>query len=455
MRAGLLCFIPVVAILILPACAAETQKAIITSTPPGAMVFINDVYEGTAPVRKDLPPGNYRVRLKRKGYRDWTTDITVPLENPGIDATLEALKKGSIMITSEPPECTVYVNSREEGITPLLLDDLPDDLYEVRVHKANYSTHQQTIEVAGGERIELHVRLRSRVVAYLLSQIEEDPGDLSAYSQLGHQYLLEGKWDEAAEIFKKGALVAGGRKTRDTAVRRFYHELCKVYAGQFKFTERANMPRFREEFRGVIEFAIEHGSRRAAHYQQLVSIYSSMGHAESVMILAERMHVADPARRVHKEFGRIYLERGMTHEAIKMLSRSIEIKDSFDSRLALATAYHRRGKLPEALLNYTLCEKTDVPAASRASLMGAIARLHSQRGDNEKAIAYVDKALKRSKSDSWMLLKIKILLDAGNCREARRLTEELMQSAALTQMKDSATAMLDRINERCKENEAQ
>jgi len=453
MRAAL----PLLAVIALSAPAApaaEAQKTTITSTPPGAMVFINGVYEGTAPVNKELAPGTYRVRLKRNGYRDWAGDITVPLDDPRVDIVLKALAKGSIMITSDPPECTVYVNSREEGVTPLLLKDLADDIYEVRVQKANYSTYRKTVEVAGGERVELHVRLQSRVVEYLLSQIEEKPDDLSAYAELGHQYLLEGKWDEAADIFKKGALLAGRRKAHETAARRFYQELCKVYAVQFKFTERANIRKFRDFFRPVIEFAIEHGSKRAPYYQQLVSIYSATGNSEAVMILAERMHVADPSRQVHREFGRIYLQRGMSDEAIKMFERAVRIKDGFDVRFALATAYHRRGKHAQALENYARCEKMDAPPAVRAKLFFAVARLNAQRGDHEKALAYVDRALEHAENNTWILFKINTLLDMGRCKEARRTAEQLAQSAVLTQTKNAARIMLDRVNARCKENEA-
>ena len=64
-----------VALLVLPAFGAQPQRVTIASAPPGATVFIDDAYAGTSPVSKELAAGKHRVRLRRKGYRDWMAEI--------------------------------------------------------------------------------------------------------------------------------------------------------------------------------------------------------------------------------------------------------------------------------------------------------------------------------------------------------------------------------------------
>jgi len=67
----------------------------VTTTPPGAIVWINDVEVGRTPLETDFTFfGNYDVRLRREGYEPLTTNMKVkaPLhETPGIDLIAEAI----------------------------------------------------------------------------------------------------------------------------------------------------------------------------------------------------------------------------------------------------------------------------------------------------------------------------------------------------------------------------
>ncbi len=443
----------IVAVFALSAAGEEAQEVTVTSTPPGAMVFVNNAYQGTTPMAKELAHGTYRIRLKRKGYRDWTRDITVPLENPRIEAPLKAIKKGTITITSKPRECTVYLNGQKKGITPLLLKDLPNDVYEVRVQKPNYTPHKQTVEITDGKGVELSIELQSRVIAYLVKQIEKSPGDLSKYTELGHQYLLEGKWDEAGEIFKKGAPISTMRKAREHA-RYFYQELCKAYSGQFKFADRSDLQQFRDSFRDVIESVIEHGAKANVYYQQLMSLYAARN-PHAIMALAERTHASDPTRRVHREFGSIYLERGMSSQAIKMFTRALEIEDVFESRFNLASAYHRRGNFNKALTEYRLCEKMRASSQESGKLTFEMARLFDQMGESKKALTYINKALEHPQEATWKLLKVRILINSGNLEAAKSLAENLIESPGRPRIKKDAEFMLKRINKLLKKSKTQ
>ncbi|NQT18399.1 MAG: PEGA domain-containing protein [Planctomycetes bacterium] len=446
--------ITAVALLMLPALGAEAQHVTIASTPPGATVFIDDTYAGTSPVSKDLAPGRHLVRLKRKGCRDWAAEITVPLDNPRIDVALKALKKGSIMVTSDPPGCNVYVNGRDEGITPLLIADLPDDLYNIRVQKPNYAEYQETVEVADGADVKLHAELQSRVEPLFRERLKEKPGHLPNYTNLGHYLLLEGKWDAAAEVFKQGALVAEKCKGQDRDVLRFYQELNKIYKWQFKFTERPNLPKFREQFRHVIEFAIEHGAMHHNFYKQLVAMYAATGNAEAIATLVERMHAADPARHVHREFGMLYLSRGMSNKAISMFTRAVEIKDSFASRYALGSAYQRRGQYAEALSEFERCEKMEASSPEQRNLMQSLARLYYRTGEHEKALKHIDQLLEHSKTGEHMMLKIYILMKARKLEEAKQLAEELAKTATMPKTRSDAQHVLTSIHGLIELNEA-
>ena len=81
------------AAMLLPGCLERTIS--ITSTPPGARVWVNDVEVGTTPVEMDFTYyGSFDVRLRRDGYEPLSMKQKVepPLaERPVIDLFAEAI----------------------------------------------------------------------------------------------------------------------------------------------------------------------------------------------------------------------------------------------------------------------------------------------------------------------------------------------------------------------------
>jgi len=431
--------------------AAGSQKITISSDPAGAMVFIDDAYQGTAPITAELAAGEHSLKLVRKGCSDWASKITVPLAKPAVAVVLKPARKGSLKVTSEPAKCTVFLDGREMGITPLLIDDLAADVYDLRVQKTNFETTQQTVEVASGKDVEIHVELRSRMEQHFQAKLAENPNDLSIYTEMGHHYILEGKLDAAREIFKKGVDVSAGRAVADADIMRFYQELSKVFTGQFRFTD--DMKAFLASFQDVMEYAIEKGPKQNIHYQRLISLYAAMGHADEVARLADKINAADPGRGIYKEIGDIYRERGMTQEAVKMLTNAIAVKDDFGSRFALGSVYQRSGKYDLALEQYAAAEKMNPSPAERAELNNYLARLYSQKGEHDKAIACIDKAIEETKGGqiSWLMLKVNILVDAGRCDEATAIVKQQLDTLETGREKRNAKEMLELIRRRCKQ----
>src|SRR3954465_11411233 len=72
-----------------------TRRVLITSDPPGAIVYRNGQYLGPTPVEEPFVYyGKYRYRLVRAGYEplDVTQDLAAPwYELPGVDFVSENL----------------------------------------------------------------------------------------------------------------------------------------------------------------------------------------------------------------------------------------------------------------------------------------------------------------------------------------------------------------------------
>lgn len=92
-RPHALALVVLLAAALLPACVKRTIS--ITSEPPGALVYLNDVELGRTPVDADFTFfGTYDVRLNLDGYEPLVTkkDAVAPFyEYPGPDLIAEAM----------------------------------------------------------------------------------------------------------------------------------------------------------------------------------------------------------------------------------------------------------------------------------------------------------------------------------------------------------------------------
>ena len=73
-----------------PGMAATDSTIVVSSTPNGAEITIDEKFMGTTQSTVKLPPGEHIIRIGKSGYKDWTRTVTL---NAGgqitIDATLE------------------------------------------------------------------------------------------------------------------------------------------------------------------------------------------------------------------------------------------------------------------------------------------------------------------------------------------------------------------------------
>jgi serine/threonine protein kinase len=105
-----------------PEQSAAASNLEIGSTPSGASVYINAKLEGTTPLKRELPPGDYELKISDSpGYRDATEKVTV---KPG-----EPLKKNFALspvylleVVSVPDGADIYIDGAPRGRTPRELE---------------------------------------------------------------------------------------------------------------------------------------------------------------------------------------------------------------------------------------------------------------------------------------------------------------------------------------------
>ncbi len=140
----------------------------VKSTPGGADVYVDGFYSGaTAATIGNLAAGPHIVQLKLAGYREWISTVNIPANSVSfIDASLEvatADPTGNIVVTSNPPGGSVYLDNNFQGRTqagnPLDLTGIPPGTYSLEIQLANYRDFVTMVEVVAGKTAVVHAEL--------------------------------------------------------------------------------------------------------------------------------------------------------------------------------------------------------------------------------------------------------------------------------------------------------
>jgi len=130
----------------------------ITTSPPGAEVYVNDAYQGETPTRIEKKPGEYHVVIRLKNHREINEDIVI--EDNVIKNIQHDLDPaiGELRIGSEPSHAKVWIDSENIGYTPLTINKLPG-MYTIRITKPGFKNYVEEIQIKEGAFIQLQPNL--------------------------------------------------------------------------------------------------------------------------------------------------------------------------------------------------------------------------------------------------------------------------------------------------------
>ncbi len=118
------------------------------STPSGAAVYLDDVSKGVTPVTlKNIPAGTHSVVMKKAGYIDYKTSVTVVGgKTLALSVTLKPTV-GSISIKSTPSGATVYLDNVKKGVTPITLSNIKTGDHTIVLKYSKYKDYQTKVTV--------------------------------------------------------------------------------------------------------------------------------------------------------------------------------------------------------------------------------------------------------------------------------------------------------------------
>ena len=146
----------------------------VTSTPPGATVFLDGNYMGLTPPGDyldltSLAVGPHTITLRMTDYEDYTqtsyigdgkivtinAQLTPASSGQGTDTT------GEITVVSSPSGANLFLDNAFRGITPLTLSDIPQGSHVVTARLAGYADATETVTVTGGRTTPVALGLAS------------------------------------------------------------------------------------------------------------------------------------------------------------------------------------------------------------------------------------------------------------------------------------------------------
>jgi len=136
----------------------------ITTTPPGAQIFLDGSFIGVSPIQVEVQPGQHTVLATMPGYSAAQQSFTVaPGETKTINLVLNP-EQATLKVYSSPAGASIYVNGQYRGVAPSagLTLTLTPGTYTVEARLSGYQDASTTVTLNPGESRSITLTLLPR-----------------------------------------------------------------------------------------------------------------------------------------------------------------------------------------------------------------------------------------------------------------------------------------------------
>jgi len=132
--------------------SAQSCSLSVTSVPDEGIISIDGRVSGTTPLGISLPCGNHSLVVAKNGFEPYHEEVFLEEHNQkAVVANLEFRSgHGSVIIHSQPPGGTLYLDGINYGETPLQIDALSYGTHTVLIEKPGYLKFRDTITAGPG-----------------------------------------------------------------------------------------------------------------------------------------------------------------------------------------------------------------------------------------------------------------------------------------------------------------
>jgi hypothetical protein len=129
----------------------------VVSTVPEAEVYLDGAMVGTAPVDREVPPGEHYLTVQAKGYARFEQKLALE-GGQVVQVTAELRQVGQLQIMSSPPKMEVLLDGARVGTTPVWVEASAGS-HVLTVRGEGVHTFEQSVQIEAGKRSMMEVRL--------------------------------------------------------------------------------------------------------------------------------------------------------------------------------------------------------------------------------------------------------------------------------------------------------
>jgi len=146
-----------------------------SSSPTDAMVSIDGMEIQSTPAVIEVLAGEHQIKIKRRGYKTWTDDISVLALTPQT-YPLVTLEKadGLINLVSKPGGASITLDGNYLGDTPLEFAIKPGQVHTLDLFKPGFEHFSRKLSVRSGQERDLNLRLTPLSGELLVSVLPAD-----------------------------------------------------------------------------------------------------------------------------------------------------------------------------------------------------------------------------------------------------------------------------------------
>lgn len=174
-----------------PTPTLEYGQILITSSPTGANVFLDNSLRGITPMTiKAVSNGPHTVTLRLEGYEDFIQELTVTADAPQVNAALiekAAMTRtpaetsptgatvstspattqvtpgtGALSVTTSPSGALVFIDGQMKGVTPATIPGLTPGTHTIKLILDGYQDLETSTEISAGTTSEFVTGLSKR-----------------------------------------------------------------------------------------------------------------------------------------------------------------------------------------------------------------------------------------------------------------------------------------------------
>jgi len=164
----------------------------VTSSPPGAEVYVDEAYRGYTPVTVgSLPTGRHVVHLHLSGYQDYIRNVDIESgSQSAFSASLTPVYQpttGDILVTSVPDGAAIYLDGSYRGMTngknPFDVTGVAPGIHTIALLKNGYRDYSSDVTVSAGTTTTISTVLTPGSVAPATGEIyvESSPSGSEVY----------------------------------------------------------------------------------------------------------------------------------------------------------------------------------------------------------------------------------------------------------------------------------